>query len=91
MVSYEIITGIQQTTLTRPYLPLANTDHLPDLEGALNHFLGRNPIFMGDLKLDVGHLGNRWNQQVADFLASLRMLDLLGHFRQRLRFWFKQM
>ena len=33
---------------------------------------------------------NQQNQQVDDFLISFRMLDLLGHFRQNLRFELKQ-
>ena len=31
------------------------------------------------------------NQQVSDFLACFRMVDLLGHFIQRLMFQLKQM
>ena len=30
---------------------------------------------------------NPWYHQVSDFLASFSMLDLLDHFRKRLRFW----
>ena len=48
VASYEIVTGIQQTTLIRAYLPPANTDPIPDLEEALNHFLRIDTIFMGN-------------------------------------------
>ena len=65
-------------------------DHLPDLKEALNDFLGRDPIFRRDLNADVRYMVNPWNQQVADFLTSFRMVDLLGHFGQRMRFWLKQ-
>ena len=61
-------------------------DCLPDLKEVLNDFLGRVPIFMGDLNTNVSYMMNPWNQQVADFLAYFRMVDLLGHFRQCLRF-----
>ena len=56
MVTFEIITGIQTTILIRSYLPLDNMDRLPDLEGALNHFLGGDTIVMGTL-MQVLH---RW-------------------------------
>ena len=49
MVSCEIVTKIQRTTLIRAYLPPANVDRIPDLEEALNQFLGINTIFMGNL------------------------------------------
>ena len=61
-------------------------DRLPDLNEELNDFLGRDPIFMGDLNTDVSYMVNPWNQQVAEFLAYFRMVYLLGHFMQRLRF-----
>ena len=48
MVSSEIVTRIQETTLIRAYLPPANMDRIPDLEEALNHFLRIDPIFMGN-------------------------------------------
>ena len=47
MVICEIVAGIQRTTLIRYYLPPANMNRLPDLEKALNGFLGRDTIIMG--------------------------------------------
>ena len=41
MVSCEIVTRIQRTNLIRAYLPPANVDRIPDLEEALNQFLGK--------------------------------------------------
>ena len=41
MVSSEIVTRIQRTTLINAYLSPANTDLNPYLEEALNHFLGK--------------------------------------------------
>ena len=46
VVSCEIVTGIQRTTLIRAYLPPDNMDCLPDLEEAFNNFLGRDTIVM---------------------------------------------
>ena len=51
-------------------------DRLPDLNEELNDFLGRDPILMRDLNADVSYMVNPWNQQVADFLKSFRMVDL---------------
>ena len=48
MVSSEIVTRIQQTTLIRAYLPPANMDRIPDLWEALNHFLRKDTLLMGN-------------------------------------------
>ena len=45
----------------------------------LNHFLWRDHIVMGYLNADIGRLQNPQNQQVADFLASFRLVDLLNY------------
>ena len=37
---------------------------------------------MGYLNADIGRLQNPRNQQVADFLASFRLVDLLSHFKK---------
>ena len=39
--------------------------------------------------MDVGRMGNPRDEQVADFMASFELLDLLRHFRKRL--WFQHM
>ena len=90
VVGSEIVTKIQRTALIRSYLPLANTDRLPDLEETLNGFLGRDTIVMWDLNTDVGQMENPRNQQKDDFLESFWMVDLLGHLSKRLRFQLKQ-
>ena len=46
MVSCEIVTGIQWTTIIRAYLPPSNMDRLPYLKEALNHLLGKDTIVM---------------------------------------------
>ena len=94
MVSCEIVTGIQWITLIRAYLLPANMDHLPDLEEALNEFLGIDPIFMGDMNTDVGHMGNPWEQQVADFFRKhlrfrLKQTWWQSHQGKLLCFWYK--
>ena len=68
------------------YLPQSTLDHLPDLEEALNRFLGKGPVFLGDINTDIGCLMNPWDQQVKDYLASFGMVDLLDNFQQRLRY-----
>ena len=46
---------------------------------------------MGYLNTDIGWTQNPWNQQVADFLDLVGLIDLLAHFRQRLQFRNRQM
>ena len=57
VVSCEIVTGIQQTTLIRAYLTPANMDHLQDLNEALTCLLGKYTIVMGNLNADVKQMG----------------------------------
>ena len=57
MASCENVKLIQQTPLIRAYLTPSNIYHIPDLEEVLNHFLWKDPIFMGDLNTDVGQTG----------------------------------
>ena len=92
VVICEMFFSAQRTPLIRMYPPppQSTIDHLTDLEKALNLFLGRNPILMGDLNEDIGYLQNPWNQLVEDFLASFGLVDLLDHFRQRLCFFHMQ-
>ena len=49
-----------------------------DLELALNHFLGRDPIVMGDLNADIVRLHNLRNQQYEDILDGALEAILLG-------------
>ena len=52
----EVISGNQLTPIIGEYLPPSTLDHLPDLEEALNRFLGRYPVVLGDLNADFGRL-----------------------------------
>ena len=62
--------------------PPSTLYHLPDLEEAINRFLGRDPIFMGDLNKDIRRIQNPRNQKVDYLQASFGLLDLLGHSRK---------
>ena len=48
VVSYEIVTGIHQKHFIRDYLPPANMYCHLDLEEAINHFLERDTILVGN-------------------------------------------
>ena len=85
MVSCKIVSGGKWTPLIGAFPPPSNIDHLPDLEEALNRFLGRNYILMGDLNAGTSRLQNPWSQEVSDFLDSFGLANLLVHFRQHLR------
>ena len=84
MVSCKLISGNQQTPIIGEYLPLPTLYHLPDLEEAQNRFQARDPVVLGYLKADISRLRNPRNQQVAYFLESFGLVDLLDHFQQRL-------
>ena len=62
MVSCEVVSGDKQMPLIGAYIPLSSLDHLPDLEEALNRFMGRDPIVLGDLNAYIGRLGNPQDQ-----------------------------
>ena len=80
MVSFEIVYGNHITPLIGALLLPSMLDHLPDLEDYLNRFVGRDPVVLGDLNADIGRLRNPTYQQVAEFLASFELVDLLSHF-----------
>ena len=86
LASFKIVSGIHWIPLIGDYLPPTILDRLPGIEEALNCFLGRDPIVLGDLSTDVGRMGNPQDQQVVDFLVSFGLVDFLSHFRQSLRF-----
>ena len=81
MVSCKIVSGNQITPLIGAYIPPSTMYHLPDLEESLDRFLRRDPIIMGYMNADIFCLWNSCDQQVSDFLASLELMDFLGHFR----------
>ena len=85
VVSCNIISGNHIMPLIGVYLTPSTLDHLPYLEESLNCFLVRDPVVLGDLNTNIGQLRNPRDQQVSVFLASFGLVDLLGHFRQRLR------
>ena len=72
--------------LMRVYLPPSTLEHLPDLEEALDRFLGKDPIVIIDLHEDIRRLQNPQIQQVANFLTSFGMFDLLSNIRHWIRF-----
>ena len=91
VVSCKVIVGYQWTPLIGTYLTQSTLDHLPDLEKVLNRFLGRDPVVLEYLNSDIVHLRNPKDKHVADFSASFGLVDLLGHFWQRLHYRHLQM
>ena len=77
VVSCKIVSGLQLTPLIGVYPPLTTLNHLPDLDEAVNIFPGRYPTIMGDLNADASQMKSSLNHQVADFLDSFEMVDLL--------------
>ena len=69
-----------KTLIIGEYLPPSYLDHLPDLEEALNRFPSKYPVVLGDQNKYIGRIRNPRDQQVADFLVSFGLVDLLAHF-----------
>ena len=86
VVSFKLVAGDQRTQLIGAYLPPSTLDLLPDLEEALNLLPGREPIILGYINVGIRRLSNPRDQQVENLLVYFRLVDLLAHFRQRLRY-----
>ena len=86
----KIVSSAKQTPLIGAYTPpppsLSILDHLPDIEEAPSQFPDREPIFIGNLNADIRHLQNLQNQQMAYFLMSFGLVNLIINFRQRFNF-----
>ena len=85
VVSCEVVSVRHHTPLIRSYLALSKLENLLDLEEALDIFLGKDPIVLRDLNAVIERMQNPRIQQVIDLLASFGLVDLLSHFRQRIR------
>ena len=86
MVICKIVSSAKRTLLIGAYLPPSTLNHLPDLEEVIKLLPGSYPIVMEDLNAEIGRLQNPRNQQVAYFLEPFVLVDIIDHFRQRLRF-----
>ena len=84
VISCDPITGHTCTPLVGAYLPPSALDQLPDLEDHLRRF--RDPIFLGDLDMDIDKARSPRSQQVADLLVVYVIIDLVRHFCQCRRF-----
>ena len=84
VVSCEIVTGLTRTPLVGVCLPPLTLEHLTYLEEALQRF--RDPIFLGDLNVNLDEARSPRSQQVADLLTEYGLIDLVLHFCQRRRF-----
>jgi len=94
-ISFEIVTGLKRQPVVGTYLPPSNLVDLPHVQAALDRFPQQKPVLMGDLNVDVSRDDNdaRTND-VADFLATNGLMDLLTQHRQRKSFrdrttWFQ--
>ena len=80
----KVVANGQQTPLIGSYLQLSNLDRLPDLEEALDRFLGMDPGGLGYLNSYINRLSNPQEKQVTDLLEPFGILELLGSFGQRI-------
>ena len=86
MAICKIVSSDQPVPIIGAYLPPSTLDNLPDSEEAMYQFLDRDPVLLGNLNTYIRCLRKLWDQQVAHFLVSFGMVDLLNHFRQCLRY-----
>ena len=85
VVSCEIVNRLTRTPIVGAYLPTLTLEDLSDLEEAMQRF--RDPIFLGDLNVDLEKYRSMQSQQMSDLLAEYGIIDLVRHFWQRRRFW----
>ena len=64
-------------------------EHLPDVKEALQRFKGQDPIFPGDLNLEVDDAQSLWIKRVMDLLKEYGLIDLFRSFRKRQ--WFQDL
>ena len=83
MVSCEIITDRKRTPLIGAYLHPSAPEHLLDLKEALPCFRYQDTILLGELYTNTRQSNNPRNQQVADLLMELGLMDLLHRFKKR--------
>ena len=81
MVSCELVTGLTLNLLVSVYVPPSMLEYLPNLEKALKRF--KEPIFLGNLNVDLDKAMNPWSQRVADLLAENGLIYLVHQFCQR--------
>ena len=65
----EVINGTSRTPFIGTYLPPKMLDHLPNIEEDLELLWGQDPIFMGELNLDLNEARNPRSQIIADMLT----------------------
>ena len=80
VVICKVVYRVHLTPLIGAYLPPPFLDQLQNLDKEMNRFLDRYVVVLGDMNTYISHLRSPWDQQVADFLASFGLADLLGHF-----------
>ena len=78
VVSCEIVNRLTRTPIVGAYLPTLTLEDLSDLEEAMQRF--RDPIFLGDLNVDLEKYRSMQSQQMSDLLAEYGLIDLVRHF-----------
>ena len=86
VVRCKIIYGDQRIILAGAYISPSTLAHLLAIEEGLSRFLGRDTVVLGDLNSDIRRLKNTRDQQVAEFLVSFELVDIIGHFYQYLHY-----
>ena len=82
VVSCDIFNGRIWTLLISAYLLPSMLNYLQYPKEALQRFKGMNPIFSGDLNVDLDDVCSLWRQRVADLLTEFELIDLVWHFHQ---------
>ena len=77
MVSCKIFTGHTRNPLVGAYLHPSTMKHLPDVEEALQKFMGLYHVILGDLNVDLDDARSFLIQHVADLLMEFSLLLLL--------------
>ena len=81
-----IVSGNLQFGIVGAYIPPVNTTTSMHITTALARFPRRKVILVGDLNLDLDYCKSERDTQIADILATSRLLDMHCHFKSPGRF-----
>ena len=86
VISAVIVSGNSRFGIVGAYIPPADTTTSMHVTTALARFPRRKVILVGDLNLDLGSIETERDMEIADILATSRLLDMHRHFKSPGRF-----
>ena len=88
VVSCAVVTGMSWTSIVGAYLLTYTLAHLPDIEEALAHLRGQDPILLVDINMDLYETQNPCSQLIANLLTEFGLVDLMYHYQKHIRVFY---